>query len=325
MKRLESYFPATHLIAGVLAISSLSFAMASQAADVVIGEPNWPSAKVTANILKVILEDNLGLEVELQSGNNAVIFEAMDKGSMGVHPEVWLPNQKNLHDIYVTEKGTVLQSKNSIASTQGMCVTKYTAQTTGIKSLSDLADPEVAKHFDTDGDGKGEVWIGVPGWQSTNIEKIRAKSYGYDLTMTYKELDESLALAEVDKAIKSKKPFVFFCYTPHHMFSLYDLVILEEPTHDAAKWIVYQPTDHADWLEKSTAGTAYSSVFLSIHYARALEKSHPLASRILSNVKFTTDMVSEMTYAVVVQKKSAEDFAKAWISENSQLVDSWLK
>ena len=76
----------------------------AQAADVVVGVPNWPSATATANILKVVLEDNLGLEVELQNGTNPVIFEAMDTGSMHVHPEVWLPNQTNLHNKFVKSR-----------------------------------------------------------------------------------------------------------------------------------------------------------------------------------------------------------------------------
>ena len=41
--------------------------------------------------------------------------------------------------------------------------------------------------FDSDGDGQGEIWIGASGWASTNVEKIRAKSYGYDETMKLKE------------------------------------------------------------------------------------------------------------------------------------------
>ena len=62
-----------------------------------------------------------------------------------------------------------------------MCVTKWTAETHGIKSLSDLTNPDTAALFDTDGDGKGEIWIGASGWASTNVEKIRAKSYGYTM------------------------------------------------------------------------------------------------------------------------------------------------
>ena len=86
-----------------------AYGSVAQAADVVIGVPNWPSVLVTAHVLKVALENNLGLEVELQSATNPVVFEAMDSGSMHVHPEVWMPNQVNLNNKFVVEKKTVRQ------------------------------------------------------------------------------------------------------------------------------------------------------------------------------------------------------------------------
>ena len=64
---------------------TLGLAAPAMAADMVVGVPNWPSAVATANVIKVVLEDNLGLEVELQNGTNAVFFEGMDAGSVHVH------------------------------------------------------------------------------------------------------------------------------------------------------------------------------------------------------------------------------------------------
>ena len=92
-----------------VAASALALTMSAgvQAADVVIAVPNWVSATAMAHILKTVVEDNLGLDVELQNGTNPIIFEAMEKGTMDVHPEVWLPNQANLHQTYVKDKGTV--------------------------------------------------------------------------------------------------------------------------------------------------------------------------------------------------------------------------
>ena len=298
---------------------------AAQAADIVIGVPNWPSVRVTAHVLKTVMEDNLGLQVELQNGTNPVVFEAMDSGAMHVHPEVWLPNQINLNKKFVQEKKTVRQTPAGVAGDQAMCVTKGTAERTGIKDLSELSNPDMAKNFDTDGDGKGEIWIGAAGWASTNVEKIRAKSYGYSETMQLKEMDETLALAEVDNAVSKKSNIVFFCYTPHHMFALHDLVILKEPAYDEAKWKVIQPTDDPEWLEKSSAPVAWNTAYLHIHYAAALEKSHPAAAKMLASVKLNTDQVSAMTYALVVEKKDPAEFAKKWVSENGAVVDAWLK
>ena len=310
---------------GLSVALALAGVSSAQAADVVIGVPNWPSATATANILKVVLEDSLGLEVELQNGTNPVIFEAMDAGSMHVHPEVWLPNQANLHNKFVKSKATVRMSPNGVPSFQGICVTKATAKRTGITKVADLADPDMAKNFDSNGDGRGEVWIGASGWASTNIEKIRAKSYGYDETMELLEMDEALAMANVDSAVAKNANLVFYCYTPNHMFALHDLVILKEPKYDPSKWKVIQPTDDPQWLEKSSAPVAWDLAYLHVHYAASLEKNLPEAASLLSKVKLTTDMVSTMTFALVVKKMSPADYAKQWAKENGKLVDSWLK
>jgi glycine betaine/proline transport system substrate-binding protein len=294
------------------------------AADIVIGVPNWPSVAATANILKVAIEDNLGLEVELQNGTNPIVFEAMDKGSMHAHPEVWMPNQQNLHDTYVKDKGTVVMNENGVDAFQGMCVPKAIAEEHDIKSINDLTDPDKAAIFDTDGDGRGEIWIGAPGWASTVIEKIRAKSYGYSEVMELTESDETLAYANLDNAIKAGKPWVGFCYTPHYVFVLHDLQILEEPPHDAANWKIVQPTDDPAWLEKSSAAMAWDTAYLHLHYAKALEESYPEVAKLFANMKLTTDEVSEMTYALVVDKKDPAEYAKEWVAGHEDQVLEWL-
>ena len=96
----------TKLIAA--GVAALALTLPARAADLVIGVPNWPTVNGTAHLLKLVLEENYGLDVELQNGTNPVIFEAMDSGSMHVHPEVWLPNQANLHgNTFVKDKGSV--------------------------------------------------------------------------------------------------------------------------------------------------------------------------------------------------------------------------
>ncbi len=316
-----------NLLKRAIVVCTAAFAMTGtvQAADVVIGAPNWTSVQATAHVLKLVLEDNLGLEVEVQNGTNPVVFEAMDKGSMHVHPEVWLPNQDNLHNTYVKEKGTVVMNPHGVTSFQGICVPQHTADMLGVAKITDLTDPAIAAQFDSNGDSRGEIWIGATGWASTNVEKIRAKSYGYDQTLELTEMDETLALANLDAAIQQKKPFVFFCYTPHHMFSMHDLVVLEEPAHDPAKWVVHQPTDDPNWLENSMAGVAWKDAKLHIHYAKALEESQPEAAAVLAKVKLNTKQVSDLVTSAQSGGMSLEDVAMQWVAANGDVVDEWLR
>ena len=189
----------------------------------------------------------MGLTVELQTGTNPVIFEAMDKGSMQVHPEVWLPNQQGLVDQY---KANVELNTHGAPAVQGICANKAAADA-GFKDISDLADPTKAALLDSDGNGKGEVFIGATGWGSTTVEHAKAHGYGYDQVVDLVELDESIAYAQLDVAITAGKPWVGFCYTPHHLFTLHpEMVFLTEPAHDAAKWSMVLPEADADWLNK---------------------------------------------------------------------------
>jgi len=298
---------------------------AAQARDIVIGVPNWDSVRATANILAVAIEENLGLEVELQTSTNPVIFEAMDKGNMHIHPEVWLPNQQNLFDTFVMDKKSVNYNRHAVLSDQHICATAGTAKRLGLKSVSDLTDPNIASALDRDGDGQGDIWIGAPGWASTKIERIRAKSYGYDQTLDLKEMDETLALAQVANAISAKDNIVFYCYTPHHMFTLYDLVVLKEPAYDASKWVIKQPTDDPNWLENSSAPTAWDATRLHIHYSASLESSHPAVAAMLSSVKLETSQVNDMVYALSVDRQDAREFAQNWVKKNKALVDSWFR
>lgn len=316
MKRFTIY------LAAMMAAMSMASA---QAKDIIIGVPNWDSVRATAHILAVAIEDNLGLQVELQTTTNPVIFEAMDKGNMHIHPEVWLPNQQNLFDSFVMDKKSVKYNSNAVLSDQHICATRGTAQRLGLNSVSDLTDPTIAAQLDQDGDGQGDVWIGAPGWASTKIERIRAKSYGYDQTLDLKEMDETLALGQVANAISAKDNIVFYCYTPHHMFTLYDLVVLKEPAYDASKWVIKQPTDDPNWLANSSAPTAWDATRLHIHYSASLESSHPAVAAMLASVKLETGQVNEMVYALSVERMDARAFAKGWVAKNASLVDSWFR
>ena len=215
----------------ILMSSFLAVAAATpvKADAVVIGVPAWPSAQVTAYIIHDVLNERLGLETELRERGTLTILADIGRGEIQVHPEVWFPNLSAMATRLSEEKHVLSLSPNSVAATQNICATQATVEQTGIKAVADLAKPEMAAQFDSDGDGKGEIWIGAPSWSSTEIERIRAHSYGYDQTMALLEMPEDVAMAAVDAAVSFGKPMVFYCYGPHHVFELHDIVTLEEP------------------------------------------------------------------------------------------------
>ena len=162
------------------AAAALIAAPAAANEKVNIGVPSWTGAQAIAHLLKAVVEMRIGGEAGLVPGNNATIFQAMDqgKGDIDVHPDVWLPNQESFTNKYVDEAGTVQLSSNPYEGNQGFCVSKDFAAANDITDIADLGRPDVAALMDSDGDGKGEMWIGAPGWASANVNEVKVRDYG---------------------------------------------------------------------------------------------------------------------------------------------------
>lgn len=310
----------------VLLCACVAAALSSpaKAADITIGVPNWAAAEAISYMLETLIERETGLDVDHVSSTNPVIFEAMHNGDMDVHPDVWLPNQANLTERFVEKEGTVALSDNDYGGFAGFCVTRKTAEALKIKSIYDLADPDIAKQFDTDGDGKGEVWVGASGWAGTAIDTVRLTTYGVGETFQLLEMDETIAIARMKEASASGKPFATLCFAPHLMFLLADLVQLEEPAYDESKWTMVQPTDDPNWLEKSHIEVAYPPIRIQIAYARRLEEEAPRALEIMRGVQLDTETVNQWNFQIVEEKRPVKDVIDTWLAANKERVDGWL-
>lgn len=308
-----------------LVLLLLAGGRAASAAGLVIGVPSWPSAQVTAQIISRIVEQDLGVETELRERGTMLILAEIDSGEIDVHPEIWLPNLEGAVYRYVVERNSLVLAPNPVSADQRICVTDKTVELTGIDEVSDLADPRMASQFDSDGDGLGEMWIGASTWSSTNIELVRARSYGYDRTMTLLQAPEEVAMAAVDVAAAQEQPIVFYCYAPHHVFRLHHIKVLAEPDFDPAAWHIVRPADDPDWLAKSSAGTAWDAGQYQIGYARKLLSEQPAIARLLTNIRFEKEDAVAMSYAVEVERKTPEEVASEWIAANRERVAAWLR
>ena len=80
-----------------------------------------------------------------------------------------------------------------------------------------------------------------------------------------------------------------------------------------------------NWLENSSAPTAWDATRLHIHYSASLERTHPSVVAMLSSVQLNTSQVNEMVYALSVERMDAKEFAQKWVMKNKGLVDSWFQ
>ncbi|TPL02535.1 amino acid-binding protein [Mesorhizobium sp. B2-4-14] len=319
MSKISCAFRKVALSAFLLAVMPLSV----HARDLVIAMPNWPSGQATANILKVGLKKEFGLDADVREMGSMIAFAALNSGEVDIHPEIWSPNLDSLIDKYVKKAGTVALSPIGVQAWQGLCETHVTADRYGIRDIADLDDPKKTAALDTDGDGRGELWIGAETWASTSIERIRANSYGYARTMTLLEMPEAVGMASVDAAEANDRPIVFACYAPHYVFKLHDIVRLIEPPFDPVKWKIVLPSEDPQWLTKSSAAVAWNAAHFNVGYATSLRQSHPEVVKFLEHVDFKEDEITGMSYALQVERQDPYAFAQQWVATHGVRVDGW--
>lgn len=311
---------------GVFAAVSLFAMPAFAAEEVKIGLPSWTGAQAIGHVLGEIVTSRIGGQVDYVTGNNATIFQAMDqgKGDIDVHPDVWLPNQQSFTDKYVKEAGTVTLSSNPYEGNQGFCVSKDFASANNITDIADLGRPDVAALMDSDGNGKGEMWIGAPGWASANVNEVKTRDYGLLDFIEPIRAEESVKTARIKDSIAKGEGYAFYCYKPHAVWFMFDVEMLTEPTFDEAKYKMIQPSDDADWYEKSSVATKDALKDVQIAWSNSLEERSPAIAEFFANFQLTADDVSGLAFEISANGKDPADVAKEWVEANSDRVDAML-
>ncbi len=310
---------------------------------VTIGELDWPGARAIEEVLRQVMETHLDVTVETISAAQEALYEALDKGdgSVDVVADMWVDHLPQQMAAYVVpgSRETILLNETPYLGTEGIFVPDYVAAM-GVTKLADLAKPEVAALFDTDGNGLGEMWAGAVGWESTNHTAVRGKTYGFDQTMEYTTVDQAVVLGQIADAIAAKKPIAFYYWTPEWVHAAYKLYRLEEPEFDgyaaeSAKgserykadgcYTFYQPGERDDWLEASTISCGQPPTRVHVAHSRALADRAPEVSQFLKQVTFDADTVNAWIYATEVEQVPVEEVASAWIAANPAIVEGqWL-
>lgn len=291
-----------------------------------IGVPSWTGAQAIAHLLAAVVTERIGGEAELVPGNNATIFQGMDqgKGDIDVHPDVWLPNQESFTKKYVDGAKTVQLSGNPYEGNQGFCVPKKFGEDNKITDIADLGRPDVAKLMDSDGNGKGEMWIGAPGWASANVNQVKVRDYNLMEFIEPVRAEEAVKTARIKDAVAKGEGYAFYCYKPHAVWYMFDVTMLTEPKFDAENYKMVQPSDSPDWFTESKVATKDALKNVQIAWSKSLNDRSPAIAEFFERFALDADDVSGFAHEISGKKREPAEVAKEWIEKNPKRVDAWL-
>jgi len=255
--------------------------------ELTIGQVNWAENIAVTNMWKVILEEK-GYNVKLNNLNMGSTMKALESGDLDASLEIWLPVQDaNYLDKY---QDTVKFSDATWYDNAkvGLVVPSYLEEVNSVEDLN-----EHKEMFNSEIVGFG------PGAGTMEVTEQLIKDYDLDFELL--SSSESAMLAEIGEAVKDEEPIVAPLWSPHWVFSKYDLKFLEDPQN------------------------TYGGVE-KIHHAtrQGFEEDYPKVSKWFKSWKMNDQQIGELIEYAEGTEEPLEG-AKKWVEENQDLVDEWVK
>lgn len=212
MRSKTALFAATALAAGAVTAPAA-------AQDVTIGWTAWSDAEFVTKLAETIMEDRMGLEVELVQTDIAPQYQGVAQGDIDVMLMSWQPNT---HADYVDQVGADVVNLGILydGAQLGWIVPDYVPEDQ-LSSIADLSNEEVREQLD----GRIQGIDPGAGLMRLSNETIEA----YDLDYELVSASGAAMTAALDRAISRDEWIVVTGWTPHWMFGAYDLRFLEDP------------------------------------------------------------------------------------------------
>lgn len=252
--------------------------------DVSLLYVEWAETVASTNVMKVILEDQ-GYDVEITPVSAAIMWTGAATGDADGFTGAWLP---------VTHKHYRKRYKNKVdflgpnldGAKIGLAVPTYM----NIDSIEDLkTHPELA-------DNK---IIGIdPGAGIMSKAELALDEYKLK-KIKLVESSGPMMTAALMKKYKDKEPIVVTAWTPHWMFSRWDLKYLKDPKK------VFGETE-----------------FVGTVVRKGLKKDKPKVYDILD--KFYWSLEDCQQVMLWSKDMGSEKAAEKWVKENQEKVKSWF-
>ena len=256
-----------------------------------LGYIAWDENVAVSNLTMVLLEEELGYEVELQVTNEAVVkqvFRDVADGNLEGFQDVWLPNHKD----YLSEVEDDVEHLDPWfegETAQGIAVPDY-------MDVNSLAELEQA--------GTDMITGIEPG--SPVHPQIKNKVIpGYDLDMKLVESSTPVMLSELEKAYEMREPIVFYGWSPHWMNTRYDFRYLEDP--------------------KDLQGDFNDSAEISSIVSADLAEDDPAAHAFLKSLSLDEEQVNQLEAEInAAGSANPEEGVRSWLEDHGDIVRPWV-
>ena len=210
---------------------------------------------------------------------------------------------------------------------QGYLIDKKTADAHKITNLEQLKNPEIAKLFDTNGDGKADLTGCNPGWGCEAVIEHHLDAYGLRATVTHQQGTYSALIADTITRFKAGKPVLYYTWTPYWVSNEIkpgtDVVWLEVPFSSL-------PGEQKGLDTKLPNGKNYGFVVNNqqIVANKAWAEKNPAAAKLFEVMQLPVRDINAQNHLMSQGQNKPADIERhtnGWIKAHQATFDGWLK
>lgn len=202
---------------------------------------------------------------------------------------------------------------------QGYQIDLKTAREYNISNIEQLTNPEIAKIFDTDGDGKANLIGCNAGWTCQEAIEHHVDLYGLGDTVEIQQGSYSALIADGIKRYGQGQPILYYTWVPHWLASVLevgkDVVWLEVP-------------EDAETTDLEGINLGFPKDTIRVLASRKFAEANPTAKHFFELVQVPIEDINAEQKLVMRGEGKMEDIrrhALNWVEENRDLFDGWLR
>ena len=207
---------------------------------------------------------------------------------------------------------------------QGYLIDKKTADKYNIKYINDLKKPEIAKHFDLNGNGKADLTGCSAGWGCEKVIEHQLTSYGLRDTIEHNQGEYSALIANTIANYKTGKSILYYTWTPYWVSGKLvpgkDVVFLQV-THSS------HPTSKSTKLGNG-ADYGFNVNHQKIAANASVNSKHKDIAKLFNIIKLDVNDVSGQNMLMSNGQNKEEDIKRhvqTWLETNKTKVNAWIK
>lgn len=308
----------------LLLLSSLLLSLSASAATcetpIKFGALTWESGQFTTGVLKYIVESGYGCQIEEVPGAGPALETALSQNDIQVIGEQWVGRSPIMERAIADNKVAVIGDTLKGGAAQGWYVPKYVLEDNpGLRRYQDL--PKYAELFRDPQDPSKSRFINCPaGWACEIFNTRLLKNTGLNSIFNNTQPGTGAALdAEIVSAFEQRKPLLFYYWQPTGLIAKYDFAEIKFPDHNDACW---QDLLLADGTSDCVTEPPASP--LAIAVSTSFVDTNPELSAVFEKVQFTPDQLNGAILAMSESKRSGDEQAFEFLSDNPAVWQQWL-